>query len=78
MAKLSKLEVRLEDVIKQLIVRRAKESDMSISDYVRHCVLFDSVADGDMEAVKVLSFALKSKISDAFFMCRKKISEGGV
>lgn len=70
--KSSMLQVRVEDTFIAMIRRRAKENNMCAADYIRHCVLLDSVADGDIEAMKICGRSLKAKLSHALFMFDKK------
>ena len=58
------MSVRVNERMKCLIDRRAKESKMSLSEYIKHAVLVDSMIDGDIEAMQIIAGNMKHKLQE--------------
>lgn len=56
------VNVRVDEKTKVLFERRAKESGMNMSDYIRHCVLLESMIEGDIESFKAIAERMKEKV----------------
>jgi hypothetical protein len=54
--------LRLDGQSMKLVKRRAEESGMNISEYIRHCVLLESMIDGDVESFKLIAERMKEKL----------------
>lgn len=57
--------IRIDDEFEKLLVRRASEMNMNVSEYVRHAVLFESLFDGDVESMAVIGKRIKKMLMDA-------------
>jgi hypothetical protein len=54
--------LRLDEQSMKLVKRRAEESNMNLSEYIRHCVLLESMIDGDVESFKLIAEKMKEKL----------------
>jgi hypothetical protein len=67
------INMRMTEAEQALLARRAKAEGISEADYLRVCMVMDSVIAGDMGAVKILADHLRSKLAEKF---RPKIDTG--
>jgi len=58
------MAVRVNERMKSLIERRAKELKMNLSEYVKHAVLVDSMIDGDIESMQIIAGNMKTKFRE--------------
>ncbi|MFB3924405.1 MAG: hypothetical protein ACE145_22005 [Terriglobia bacterium] len=56
--------IRLTAEEKTLLERRAKKEKMTESDYLRVCMVMDSVISGDVDALKIVGQSLSEKLAD--------------
>ena len=61
------LSVRVNERMKSLIEKRSSDMKMTISEYVIHAVLVDSMIDGNIESVKIVAGNLKHKLRESAF-----------
>jgi len=51
----SRLDIRINSHVYEMIKERAKEENMTVSDYLRYAVMLDCVFSGKSEAYKMLA-----------------------
>ncbi len=56
--------IRLTTEEKALLEKRAKKERMTESDYLRVCMVMDSVISGDVDALKLVGQGLSEKLAD--------------
>jgi hypothetical protein len=55
--------MKLTEAEKALLEKRVQVSKMTMSDYLRVCMLVDSVMDGDKDAIKLMAGNLRAKVT---------------
>ena len=60
------VSLRLSEAEQALLARRAKKRGQSEADYLRVCMVMDSIIDGDLGAVKILSDSSRMKLAECF------------
>ena len=48
------MQFRVNDEEKALIEKCAKKAGMTVSEYIRACMLMEMVIDGEMQALKIM------------------------
>ena len=56
--------IRLTAEEKALLEKRAKKEKMTESDYLRVCMVMDSVISGDTDALKIVGQTLSDKLAE--------------
>jgi hypothetical protein len=54
--------MKLTEAEKALLDKRVEASGMTLSDYLRVCMLVDGVMDGDKDALKLVAGNLREKV----------------
>ncbi len=57
------LAFRVNTQEKKMIERAARRNKMDVSDYVRSCVYFDLVMEGDVEALKLTAAGVRRAVA---------------
>ena len=59
------MQFRVNDEEKALIEKCAKKGGMTVSEYIRACMLMEMVVDGEMQALKIIGRSIGMKAMDA-------------
>jgi uncharacterized protein (DUF1778 family) len=59
------MQFRVTDEEKALIEKCAKKAGMTVSEYIRACMLMEMVVDGEMQALKIIGRTIGMKAMDA-------------
>ena len=59
------MQFRVNDEEKALIENCAKKAGMTVSEYIRACMLMEMVVDGEVQALKIIGRAIGMKAMDA-------------
>jgi uncharacterized protein (DUF1778 family) len=59
------MQFRVNDEERALIEKSAKKAGMSVSEYIRVCMLMEMVIDGEMQALKIIGRTIGMKAMDA-------------
>ena len=59
------MQFRVTDEEKDLIEKCAEKARMTVSEYIRACMLMEMVVDGEMKALKVIGRTIGIKAMDA-------------
>ena len=59
------MQFRVTDEEKDLIEKCAKKARMTVSEYIRACMLMEMVVDGEMQALKIIGRTIGMKAMDA-------------
>jgi antitoxin component of RelBE/YafQ-DinJ toxin-antitoxin module len=59
------MQFRVTDDEKALIEKCAAKSGMTVSEYIRACMLMEMMIDGEIQAMKIIGRALGVKAMDA-------------
>lgn len=59
------MQFRVNDEEKALIEKCAKKSGMTVSEYIRACMLMEMVVDGEFQALKIIGRTIGMKAMDA-------------
>ena len=65
------MQFRVTEEEKALIAKCAEKADLTVSQYIRSCMLMEMMMDGELEAVKIIGRALGEKAREAL---RKHLS----
>jgi Family of unknown function (DUF6290) len=55
------MQFRLNDEEKALIEKCAKKAGMTVSEYIRVCMLMEMVVDGEMQALRIIGRTIGMK-----------------
>ena len=58
------MQFRVSEQEKALIEKCATKSNMTVSEYIRACMLMEMMMDGETEAVKIIGKALGQKVRE--------------
>ena len=64
--------IRLTPEEKALLERRAKREKMTESEYLRVCMVIDSVVSGDLEALKIVGQGMSEKLAEKVRVLMKR------
>lgn len=59
------MQFRVNDEEKALIEKCAKKGGMTVSEYIRACMLMEMVVDGELQALKIIGRTIGMKAMDA-------------
>jgi uncharacterized protein (DUF1778 family) len=59
------MQFRVNDEEKALIEKCAKKAGMTVSEYIRACMLMEMVVDGEVQALKIIGRTIGMKAMDA-------------
>ena len=59
------MQFRVNDQEKALIEKCAKKAGMTVSEYIRACMLMEMVVDGELQALKIIGRTIGMKAMDA-------------
>ena len=59
------MQFRVTDEEKDLVEKCAKKARMTVSEYIRACMLMEMVVDGEMQALKIIGRTIGMKAMDA-------------
>jgi len=59
------MQFRVNDEEKALIEKCAKKAGMTVSEYIRACMLMEMVVDGELQALKIIGRTIGMKAMDA-------------
>ena len=59
------MQFRVTDEEKDLIEKCAKKARMTVSEYIRACMLMEMVVDGEMQALRIVGRTIGMKAMDA-------------
>ena len=59
------MQFRVNDEEKELIEKCAKKVGMTVSEYIRACMLMEMVVDGEVQALKIIGRTIGMKAMDA-------------
>jgi len=59
------VQIRATDEEKALIEKCAKKAGMTVSEYIRACMLMDMAVDGEIQALKIIGGTIGMKAMDA-------------
>lgn len=63
--KTTMMQFRVAEDEKALIEKCAKKAGMTISEYIRACMLMEMVVDGEVQALKIIGRTIGMKAMDA-------------
>lgn len=63
--KTTMMQFRVNDEEKALIEKCAKKQGMTVSEYIRACLLMEMVIDGEVQALKIIGRTIGMKAMDA-------------
>ena len=58
------MQFRVNDEEKALIEKCAKKAHMTVSEYIRACMLMEMVVDGELQALKIIGRTIGLKAMD--------------
>jgi hypothetical protein len=59
------MQFRVNEEEKALIEKCAKKAGMTVSEYIRACMLMEMVVDGEVQALKIIGRTIGMKAMDA-------------
>jgi len=59
------MQFRVNDEEKALIEKCAKKAGMTVSEYIRACMLMEMVVDGELQALRIVGRTIGMKAMDA-------------
>lgn len=59
------MQFRVNEEEKALIEKCAKKAGMTVSEYIRACMLMEMVVDGELQALKIIGRTIGMKAMDA-------------
>ncbi|MDZ4733655.1 MAG: DUF6290 family protein [Nitrospirota bacterium] len=59
------MQFRVNDEEKALIEKCAKKAGMTVSEYIRACMLMEMVVDGEIQALKIIGRTIGMKAMDS-------------
>ena len=63
--KTTMMQFRVAEDEKTLIEKCAKKAGMTVSEYIRACMLMEMVVDGELQALKIIGRTIGMKAMDA-------------